>query len=163
MDIGGYATDVLPLRSGKPDMQFCRSLETGVITMNYNIIRRVGALHDMQIKNEHIAAVLTGKETICPEDVKKTIRNSAQEHAKYILNSLRELKVDLRANPTEAYDCHTDDRYTTYERIYYVGNLQVAVHDETLGDVLQYLVPAHRNVILLSIAADMQEYRDACE
>ena len=34
VDIGGYTTDVLLLRQGKPDMQFCRSLETGVITMN---------------------------------------------------------------------------------------------------------------------------------
>ena len=82
IDIGGYTTDVLLLRNGKPDMQFCRSLETGVITMNNDIIRRVGALHDMQIEDEHITAVLTGKETILPEDVKETIRCSAQQHAK---------------------------------------------------------------------------------
>ncbi len=99
IDIGGYTTDVLLLRSGKPDMQFCRSLETGVITMNNDIIRRVGALHDMQIEEEHINAVLTGKETILPEDVKKTIRESAAQHAKDILDKLRELKVDLRSNP----------------------------------------------------------------
>ena len=99
IDIGGYTTDVLLLRSGKPDMQFCRSLETGVITMNNDIIRRVGALHDMQIEDEHISAVLRGKETILPTDVKETIRKSAEQHAKDILDQLRELKVDLRSNP----------------------------------------------------------------
>ena len=99
IDIGGYTTDVLLLRSGKPDMQFCRSLETGVITMNNDIIRRVGALHDMQIEDEHISAVLRGKETILPADVKDTIRKSAEQHAKDILDQLRELKVDLRSNP----------------------------------------------------------------
>ena len=99
VDIGGYTTDVLLLRSGKPDMQFCRSLETGVITMNNDIIRRVGALHDMQIEDEHISAVLTGQETILPQDVRQTIQTSAAEHARNILNGLRELKVDLRANP----------------------------------------------------------------
>ncbi len=99
VDIGGYTTDVLLLRNGKPDMQFCRSLETGVITMNNDIIRRVGALHDMQIEDEHISAVLAGKETILPEEVKDTIRKSAEQHAKNILNQLRELKVDLRSNP----------------------------------------------------------------
>ena len=99
IDIGGYTTDVLLLRSGKPDMQFCRSLETGVITMNNDIIRRVGALHDMQIEDEHISAVLCGKETILPADVKDTIRKSAEQHAKDILDQLRELKVDLRSNP----------------------------------------------------------------
>ncbi len=85
--------------SQKPDMQFCRSLETGVITMNNDIIRRVGALHDMQIEDEHISAVLAGKETILPEEVKDTIRKSAEQHAINILNQLRELKVDLRSNP----------------------------------------------------------------
>ena len=99
VDIGGYTTDVLLLRQGKPDMQFCRSLETGVITMNNDIIRRVGALHDMQIEDEHISAVLAGKETILPEEVKDTIRKSAEQHAINLLNQLRELKVDLRSNP----------------------------------------------------------------
>ena len=99
VDIGGYTTDVLLLRNGKPDMQFCRSLEMGVITMNNDIIRRVGALHDMRIGDEHISAVLSGKETILPEDVKKTIREAAGHHAKDILDKLRELQVDLRSNP----------------------------------------------------------------
>lgn len=99
VDIGGYTTDVLLLKGGRPDMQFCRSLEMGVITMNNDIIRRVGALHDMRIEDEHISAVLAGKETILPEAVKKTIRESAAHHAKDILDKLRELQVDLRANP----------------------------------------------------------------
>ncbi len=99
VDVGGYTTDVLLLRNGKPDMQFCRSLEMGVITMNNDIIRRVGAQHDMRIEDEHISAVLSGKETILPEDVKRTIRASAGQHAKDILDKLRELQVDLRSNP----------------------------------------------------------------
>ena len=98
VDIGGYTTDVLLLRSGRPDMQYCRSLEMGLITMNNDIIRRVGALHDMRIEDEHISAVLAGQETILPESVKKTIRESADRHAKDILDKLRELQVDLRAN-----------------------------------------------------------------
>ena len=99
VDIGGYTTDVLLLRNGKPDMQFCRSLEMGVITMNNDIIRRVGALHDMRIEDEHISAVLSGKMTILPEDVKATIQEAAGYHAKDILDKLRELQVDLRSNP----------------------------------------------------------------
>ena len=71
VDIGGYTTDVLLLRNGKPDMQFCRSLETGIITMNNEIVRKVGALHDMRIEDEHINAVLCEQETILPDDVKK--------------------------------------------------------------------------------------------
>lgn len=99
IDIGGYTTDVLLLRKGKLDPQFCRSLETGIITMNNEIVRKVGALHDMRIEDEHINAVLGGMETILPEDVKNTIRKETQRHAKEILDQLRELQVDLRSNP----------------------------------------------------------------
>ena len=35
IDIGGYTTDVLLLRSGKPDMQFCRSLGIDAVEMEY--------------------------------------------------------------------------------------------------------------------------------
>lgn len=99
IDIGGYTTDVLLLRNGKPDLQFCRSLETGIITMNNEIVRKVGALHDMRIEDEHISAVLGGQEIILPEEIKATIREEAGHHAKEILDQLRELQVDLRANP----------------------------------------------------------------
>ena len=99
IDIGGYTTDILLLRNGKPDLQFCRSLETGIITMNNEIVRKVGTLHDMRIEDEHISAVLSGQETILPEDVKRTITNATKLHAKNILDQLRELQVDLRSNP----------------------------------------------------------------
>lgn len=99
IDIGGYTTDVLLLRNGKPDLQFCRSLEIGVITMNNDIIGKVGALHDMKIEDDHISAILQGQETILPENVTETIRNATQHHANNILDKLRELQVDLRSNP----------------------------------------------------------------
>lgn len=99
VDIGGYTTDVLLIHNGKPDLQFCRSLETGVITMNNDIIRKVNALHDMMVEDDHISAVLQGRETILPESVKETIRKATKLHAKDILDKLRELQVDLRSNP----------------------------------------------------------------
>lgn len=99
IDIGGYTTDVLLLQNGKPNLQFCRSLETGVITMNNDVIRKVSAQHDMLIEDEHITAVLQGRETYLPEAVKEEIFKAAQLHANDILNQLRELQVDLKANP----------------------------------------------------------------
>lgn len=99
VDIGGYTTDVLLLKNGKPDLQFCRSLETGIITMNNEIIRKVGALHDMRIEDEHISAVLSGQDTILSDDVKQTICGATKLHAQDVLNQLRELQVDLRSNP----------------------------------------------------------------
>lgn len=99
VDIGGYTTDVLLLRNGKPDMQFCRSLESGIITMNNEIARKVNILHNINIDDEHVSAVLSGKETILPQEVKDAIVAETKIHAKGILDQLRELQVDLRSNP----------------------------------------------------------------
>lgn len=99
IDIGGYTTDVLLLRYGEPDLSFCRSLETGVITMINPIIGRVNAQHDMLIDDEHINAVLQGRKTMLPESVIATINASVEKHAGGIVDKLRELQVDLRANP----------------------------------------------------------------
>ena len=99
IDIGGITTDVLLLRNGKPDLQFCRSLEAGVITMNNEIIGKASSEHDMRIEDEHISAVLLGRETILTEDVKRSNFTAAEAHAPSILDRLRELQVDLRTNP----------------------------------------------------------------
>jgi len=99
IDIGGITTDVLLLRNGKPDLQFCRSLEIGAITMNNEIIGKVSALHDIQIEDDHIEAVIKGRETILPFPVIQTIWDSIKHHADMILDKLRELQVDLRSTP----------------------------------------------------------------
>jgi len=99
IDIGGYTTDVLLLRDGIPDLQFCRSLEEGVITMYNPIIGKVSAMHDMRIDDGHINAVLQNKRTSLPMNVQNSIREAVKGHANELVNQLRELRVDLRANP----------------------------------------------------------------
>ena len=54
----------------------------------------------MLIEDEHITAVLQGKETYLPDEVKQEIFNAAQQHSNDILSQLRELQVDLRTNPS---------------------------------------------------------------
>ena len=102
IDIGGYTTDVLLLQNGKPDLQFCRSLETGVITMNNEVIRKVSTKFDMKIEDEHISTVLQNRETYLPDEVKEEIFKAARLHANDILHQLRELQVDLRQHPAAA-------------------------------------------------------------
>ena len=80
-------------------MQFCRSLESGVITMNNEIIGKINAQYDMMVDDELISDVLLGRETILPQEVQNTIREAAKTHAKDILDQLRELGVDLRHQP----------------------------------------------------------------
>ena len=99
LDVGGYTIDVLLLRNGRPDLQFCRSLEFGVIKMNNDIMGKVGARHDVKIEDDQIAAVIQGEETILPAGAIETILESAKNHAENILDKLRELQVDLRSTP----------------------------------------------------------------
>ena len=99
VDIGGFTSDVLLLCNGAPDLQFCRSIEMGVISMGNEIIGKVGSLCGMRIEDDHIAAVIQNKETILKDPVIQIIKESAKQYAERILDKLRELQVDLRSNP----------------------------------------------------------------
>ena len=88
----------------------------------------------------------------CRFDVfcKTVIRNEAKDaFREETRRSAREISYDCLV-PVEVYGVYQEDTYNTYERTYYVGDIAVAVHDEGLGDVLEFVVPARRNVILLS-------------
>lgn len=99
IDIGGYTTDILLLNKGKPDLTCCRSIENGIIKMNNTIKGRINSAYDMQIEEDHIYDVLSGRKTILKEEVKDMIKAEASKHAATILNELRELGIDLRTNP----------------------------------------------------------------
>ena len=51
-----------------------------------------------------------------------------------------------------------EDIYRSYQRTYYVKNRSIHVYDQTLGEILQFLTPSHRDVILLYCFLD---YSDA--
>ena len=99
IDIGGYTTDVMLLRNAAPDLQFCRSLEMGVIPMSNDIISRVSAMYDIKIEDDHIADIIQGRPTILPQEVREVVFAKVRSYAYDILDKLRELQVDLRANP----------------------------------------------------------------
>lgn len=99
VDVGGFTTDVMLLRNAAPDLQFCRSLEMGVIPMSNDIIGRVSAMYDIKIEDDHIADVIQGRATILPQEVREMIFTTVRNYAYGILDKLRELQVDLRANP----------------------------------------------------------------
>lgn len=99
IDIGGYTTDVLLLRNGRPDLQVCRSLPMGVITMGNDIIGKVSALHEITIEDDQIADIVQGRPSILPSEVQQMILSEVKSHAAATLDKLRELQVDLRATP----------------------------------------------------------------
>ncbi len=99
IDIGGFTTDVLLLRKSKPDMQFCRSLEMGVISMSNDLIGKISALYDIRIEDDHISDIVLGRPTILSDKVKEAILMAVEAYANSILDKLRELQVDLLATP----------------------------------------------------------------
>lgn len=68
--------------------------------MNNEIIRKVNSFYDLHIVDEQISAALQGDNQSLPEDAVNIIKDTAQQHVEYILDSLRELHVDLRSNPS---------------------------------------------------------------
>ena len=101
IDIGGYTSDVSLLRKGKPDMEFCRSLNMGVITMTNHIAGKVNSLYDISIDDEHICEILAGQNTVLDGEIQNAVRKEVDKYAADMLNKLRELQVDLRTNPAD--------------------------------------------------------------
>lgn len=99
IDIGGYTADILLLSNGKPDLEYCYSLEKGIITMNNRLKHRINSKYGIKIDDEHIYDVLFNRETILEDDVIKMIRNETGKYTNEIINELRELGIDLRVNP----------------------------------------------------------------
>lgn len=99
IDIGGYTTDILLIEKGKPDLQYCRSLENGIITMNNKIQGRISTTYDQKIDDEHIYDVLFNRKTVLSEEIKEQIKKESELHAIAILNQCRELGIDLKSNP----------------------------------------------------------------
>ena len=52
IDIGGFTTDYLLMRKGRPDMGCCDSLEKGVIIMYNQIISSINSEYDMLLEAE---------------------------------------------------------------------------------------------------------------
>lgn len=100
IDIGGYTTDVLLLKNGKPDLSYLRSLETGIIKMNNNIKARVNTATGSLIEEDHIYDVLMNRKNILPNNIKTMIREESKKHVDYIINDLRELGIDLLTSPS---------------------------------------------------------------
>ena len=88
---------------------------------------------------------------------RKVIRNESKDGYRENARRMAKEVPLLGETQTDLYRLHTEDHYTTYERIYYVGDIKVAVHDEDLGNVLQFIIPARRNVILLNYLLGLKD------
>lgn len=100
IDIGGFTTDYLLMRNGKPIMDYCDSLEKGVITMYNQIISNVNSEYDMLLEESDIDSIIAGKTQYYDENVVGMVENMVQAFVTDLLNSIRERGVDTKSTYT---------------------------------------------------------------
>ena len=100
IDIGGFTTDYLLMRKGKPDMGYCDSLEKGVITMYNQIISSVNSEYDMLLEDTDIDSILAGNTQYYDDSVVRMTENMVQDFVTDLLNSIRERGIDTKTSYT---------------------------------------------------------------
>lgn len=99
VDIGGYTTDVLKFVNGKPDLSVNYSLNSGVITMNNEIIKRVDTVFDAVLDDIQIQSVLSKSPHVIGKNITDFIEEEAQKYAEDIIFKLKEEGIDLKLSP----------------------------------------------------------------
>lgn len=100
IDIGGFTTDYLLMRKGKPDMGYCDSLEKGVITMYNQIISSVNSEYDMLLEDTDIDSILAGNAQYYDDSVVRMTESMVQDFVTDLLNSIRERGIDTKTSYT---------------------------------------------------------------
>ena len=100
IDIGGFTTDYLLMRKGKPDMGYCDSLEKGVITMYNQIISSVNSEYDMLLEDTDIDSILSGNTQYYDNSVVRLAESIVQDFVTDLLNSIRERGIDTKTSYT---------------------------------------------------------------
>lgn len=100
IDIGGFTTDYLLMRKGRPDMGYCDSLEKGVITMYNQIISSVNSEYDMLLEDADIDSIVEGNTQYYEDSVVRMTENMVQDFVTDLLNSIRERGIDTKSSYT---------------------------------------------------------------
>ena len=100
IDIGGFTTDYLLMRKGRPDMGYCDSLEKGVITMYNQIISSINSEYDMLLEDTDIDSILAGNMQYYDDNVVRMTESMVQDFVTDLLNSIRERGIDTKSSYT---------------------------------------------------------------
>ena len=100
IDIGGFTTDYLLIRKGKPEMGYCDSLEKGVITMYNQIISSVNSEYDMLLEDTDIDSILSGNTQYYDDSVVHMTESMVHDFVTDLLNSIRERGIDTKTSYT---------------------------------------------------------------
>ena len=100
IDIGGFTSDYLLMRSGRADIDYCDSLEKGVITMYNDIISSINSEYDMLLEEADIDSIIKGKTQYYEEAVVQAVETMVQNFVTDLLNSIRERGIDTKSTYT---------------------------------------------------------------
>lgn len=84
-------------------MDYCDSMEKGVITMYNQIISNINSEYDMLLEESDIDSILKGQTQYYDANVVRMVENSVQDFVTDLLNSIRE--------PRHRYQIHLRDFY----------------------------------------------------
>lgn len=96
VDIGGFTLDYLLIRSGKPDLSACDSLEKGVITLYNKVISRINSEHDILLEDSDVDRIIREEKTDYGTQIQKTVREMTRTYVDDLLGTLRERGIDLK-------------------------------------------------------------------
>lgn len=100
IDIGGFTTDYLLMRRGKADMDYCDSLEMGVITMYNEIRSKINSEYDMLLEDGDIDSIINGETAYYDDSVVKRVEKLVQDFVTDLLASIRERGIDTKSTYT---------------------------------------------------------------
>lgn len=96
VDIGGFTLDYLLIRSGKPDLSACDSLEKGVITLYNRVISRINSEHDILLEEADVDRIIRNEKTDYGLPVLKTVQEMTRTYVDDLLGTFRERGIDLK-------------------------------------------------------------------
>lgn len=100
IDIGGFTTDYLVMRNGKPDRGNCESMEKGVITMYNLILSSVNSEYDILLEESDIDSIIAGNTEYYDVSIVHMVENMVQDFVTDLLGSIRERSVDTKSSYT---------------------------------------------------------------
>lgn len=100
VDIGGFTTDYLLLKSGTPDMASCSSLEHGVILLYNQVINAVNSAYDLLLDESDVDSILLAHNEDIPQSIQDFVKEQASAFIEELFRQLRERAMDLRVTRT---------------------------------------------------------------
>lgn len=96
IDIGGFTANYLMMRFGNPDMDYCDSLEMGIITMYNQIVSDINSEHDLLLEEADIDSIIKGNTMYYDQSIVKAVEDKVQAFVVDLLHSIRERGIDTR-------------------------------------------------------------------